>query len=144
MYQGSCMEESWPYVTKNILNGTEVANFCTGYPNKEEEDNCYSSMAAIIGRLHLGEPSLIVSACLALPEVRQGICFAGAAQAVLQESLTSGATAITLCSRAPAEPQVECYSTLADHAWFHFGDTLERKNFCAMLPDTYQPTCLAR
>lgn len=143
VYVGSCMSESWPFFNDEILDGSGAAAFCAGYPNAEEEQFCWLTISSIVGRMSLSKPDQAVHACNAFPERVQGICYAGSAQAVIEEQRTQGETAVALCERAPIQAKEFCLSSLAEKARFIYGDSDGLQAFCAMLPAEYATSCIS-
>lgn len=148
MAEGSCIEESWPLRTRQILDGTGVAGLCALEPNAEETDSCYIAMSSIIGRLNLGSSggAAAASACDKFPSERQAQCYAYSAEAVLEESRADASPAIALCTRAASpETQSQCLSMLIQHASFMFGtNRSQMSGFCDALPQPYKAQCAAR
>lgn len=145
MAQGSCIEESWPLRTQQILDGTGVASLCALEPNAEETDNCYIAMSSIIGRMNLGGNGggTAATACNNFPASRRAQCYAYSAEAVLEESRSDATPAIALCKRSASEDtQTQCLSMLIQHARFMFGSNQTQMNgFCAALPDEFESSC---
>ena len=140
-YEGACLRESWP-LHAGITDGTGVESFCSGQPNEEEENACYQSATAIIGRLSLGNPEKAASACEKLPQNRREICFGTAAQSVLEENRDDASSAIALCARAEGPVARSCMTMLAAQATFIFGHNKPEMNaFCAALPADIRAQC---
>jgi hypothetical protein len=144
LYQGSCLEESWPFFRTSVVDGTGVKAYCSGYPNKEEENYCYLGVSSIVGRMQLSNPDAAISACNNFPQERQATCFGFAAQAQIEESHSAGQKAVAICQAASGPIAAACIEQLAEHALFIFGETPERSAFCALLPNEYQKTCLQK
>lgn len=140
-YVGSCLEESWPLFRESILNGTGAETFCAGYPNAEESLYCWQGISAIVGRTSLADPAQAVNACSHFPSERQGMCFAGSAQAVIEENRDLGTGAVALCAQARGAAADECYASLAKRATSIFGESSRRAAFCALLPEAYRAVC---
>lgn len=141
LYVGSCLEESWPLFTQQILNGTYVGTFCSWQPDATETDQCYISMSSIIGRETLGEPQKVVAACNNLPADRQPTCYSYSAEAALEEDLSTPQPAVSVCDLASPSVAQQCLSLLTNHAEFLFGDKTQRAAFCALMPSDLQATC---
>jgi hypothetical protein len=108
LYQGSCLEESWPFFRTSVVDGTGVKAYCSGYPNKEEENYCYLGVSSIVGRMQLSNPDAAISACNNFPQERQATCFGFAAQAQIEESHSAGQKAVAICQlpRGPLQRRV--------------------------------------
>ena len=141
-YEGACLRESWPFFRKEVVSGTGVGQFCSEQPNTVEEENCYHSATAIIGRMSLGKPERAARACEHLPDTWRHLCFATAATAVIEESRDAAEAAISLCGRAPSDVAQRCLRTLASRAHFVFGADESRKQaFCGEMPREWQAEC---
>jgi hypothetical protein len=141
LYEGSCLQESWPFFREDILSGHGVVSFCTGYPSFEEEEQCYTTASALIGRTSLSDPQKAAGACSSLTEQRQLACFANAAQAFLEENRTEANRALQLCEMSGALSD-SCMMILIEREQFIFGsDTSLRTAFCAALPRHLQHAC---
>ncbi len=140
-YIGSCREESWPLFREELLRGIGVQAYCSGYPNAQEEEYCWRGISAIIGRLSLGDATEAQHACDNFPVAWQGMCYEGSAQAIVEESRSAAAEAVSFCARAQGSVAQECYSGLARDARQLFGDAQGRGGFCRLLPAQYQPSC---
>ncbi len=139
---GACLREAWPLFRVGLLDGTEAARFCSRQPNAEEEDSCYQSVSSIIGRMSLGSMGKADTACSALPEKRQAMCYSFSAQAILEEDLQDSTRAIGLCDQAPAAISDECLAGLARRASFTFPTgSLARDALCDALPEKHQAMC---
>lgn len=142
MSVGSCRSESWPYFRDGILEGSGAQSFCADYPNATEEDYCWGTISAIVGRMSLDDVEKAVRACTNFPVQRQDECFNGASQAVLEENRTDAQKAVAVCRRAPAGLQDPCLSTLLSHARFLFGNNRDQfDSFCTALGPSYADSC---
>ncbi len=143
VYAGACLRESWPYYTKEILDGSSFTKFCAGQPNKEQEDTCYEAAFTIVGRLSLGKPEDAARACGRAPTTRQTACYSIVADAILEEDRLNAKDALAFCARAPGAIADSCILSLVSKARFNFGQDVQEYNlFCAALPASYQQTCL--
>lgn len=127
---------------QGLLDGSAAATFCTGQPNKTEEDSCYQSVSSIIGRMSLGNANKADVACRALPRERQAVCYSFSAQAILEEDLQDSVAAVDFCALAPDGVADECLDGLARRASFTFpaGSPL-RESLCTALPEKHQAAC---
>lgn len=143
-YEGACIRESWP-MYEGITDGTGVASLCADQPNAEEETACYQSATAIIGRLSLGDTEKTATACTQLPNERQALCFATAAQAVLEENRDDASEAVALCAMAQPSISRTCMETLRTQAPFIFGNNRPAlRAFCAALPVELRAPCASQ
>ncbi len=139
-YEGACLRESWPYFRSEILAGAAGA-FCSDQPNAREEDACYESASAIVGRTSLDDPAKAAKACNGFPGDRRITCFAASAQAVLEEDRSRASEALALCARA-SDMVDGCMAKLSQRAEFIFGSgSKERGVFCGLLPSALQTQC---
>ena len=119
--EGACLREAWPLFKDDLMSGVGVKSFCTGQPNIKEEDACYDSVLAIIGRGSLSKPDDAAQACSVVPEKQRGKCFASVASAYIEENRLDMQQAVDFCYRADGNAQGTCLETLARRARFTFG-----------------------
>lgn len=142
-FVGACLRESWPFFVSEVQSGSGVEAFCTGHPNEAEEQKCYESATAIIGRMSLSDSERAAAACTTLPEKWQLTCFTTTARAVIEEDRDAGEAAVALCMRGGTQIGSACIETLARQASFVFGQDKERMaRFCEEIPDMYRAQCL--
>ncbi len=142
--EGACLRESWPYFSAGIKDGTGVAAFCSGQPDKERTDDCYQSVSSLVGRMSLDDPKKATAACGNFPGERQLTCFGYSAEAVLEEDRTNAQKAVALCTSSGSleEP---CEEYLISHANFLFGGNKQQLDaFCAALPGSLPALCKER
>lgn len=141
-YQGACLRESWPFFASDVIRG-DVASFCGAQPNAEQENHCYDTVSAIVGRENLSSNERAAAACSNFPVERQATCYTAASQAVLEENRADASKALSLCQRAPAEIASQCIRGLIAHARFNFGSNMsEFKSFCDAVPSEDRATCM--
>lgn len=143
-YEGACLRESWPFFREEIEGGFGIGDFCSGQPNAREETACYESAFSILGRMSLGDPDNILSACSSVPAEREEMCYEYGAQTVLEENREDSGRAISLCERAPEENRMPCIESLVSKVVFNFGKSEYAKAFCDALPETLKESCLSR
>ncbi len=140
--QGACLREAWPLAREGVTSGTGVAKFCSKQPNAEQESDCYDTATAIIGRMHLADPDGAATACTALPQSRQSVCFISVAQAQIEEDREKGADALAFCSRAPGDIASQCVQTLVERSSSYFPpDSPDQDAFCALASAEYHTPC---
>jgi len=140
-YEGACLRESWPFFREELKTGEGITQFCTGQPNNQEEVACYETALTLSGRFTLGDSSRALSLCGEMTETWKPMCYASGARAILEEERADGVKAVAFCMNAPAPHQEQCLASLADTANFIFGDSSERKDFCALIPRELRLRC---
>ena len=142
-YVGACLRESWP-MHEGMIDGTGIADFCSGQPDAELEDRCYQSAFSIVGRLQLAKPDDAAHACSAAPANRQDLCYSVVADTILEEDRGDAKGAVAFCERSGSAFTDSCLAYLIQTAQFNFGtNTKEYTNFCRALPDTMRARCSA-
>ena len=127
---------------EGILDGTGVADYCSGQPNDALEGDCYLTAFSIIGRIRLGQQDDQARACSIAPEERRGLCYAVVANAVLEEDRNDATGAVGFCERGAAEYRDECILYLIRTARFNFGPNKKQyAHFCAALPEPFKARC---
>ena len=140
--EGACLREAWPLFRDGIRFGTDVGTFCARQPDAAEEEACYETAAAIVGRTSLGKSDTAVAACQHFPKTRQKLCFIALAQSALEEDRTNADGAIDLCRAADDAVAKECLATLAHRASFIFASgSAEKTQFCATLLEESDVRC---
>lgn len=138
-FVGACLRESWPLFSEELLSGRGAQTFCSGQPSAAEDNKCYESVAAIVGRTSLGNPDKAITACRAFPTEQQEMCFASVAQATLEENRDATSEAIAVCDQSGSQ---FCLRTLAGRAEFIYGvDIVHKQRFCDALPSDIQMIC---
>lgn len=141
-YVGACLRESWPLFKDALLEGDGARAFCSGQPDKKNEDLCYLSVDAIIGRSSLAEPERIGDRCSHMPATRVAECVTMAARAVLEEDKQDAQKAIGVCQQGIPAVAYQCISGLINTAVFTLGyGTPELRAFCAALPEPFAGAC---
>lgn len=140
-YAGACLREAWPLYREEILAGSGAVRFCSGQPSSVEENNCYVTVSAIIGRMSLGGDDSS-AACRAFPSSRQLGCFESVARAVLEEDRTAAPGAVAVCEMAGDPIARQCLERLMLTRAFMFGDDARlNRAFCAAFPADMRERC---
>jgi len=141
--EAACWREGWPFFREKLQSGGGIVEFCSHSPNEEQEENCYGTVLAVLGRTSLDNPEQAVRVCSELPAIRQGQCFSIAAVAVVEEGRKRGVEAVAFCKSAPSEELTGvCYDTLVSRASFVFHPTSpEFGAMCDALPQPWQERC---
>lgn len=143
--EGACLRESWPLFAEETRTADGIVAFCAMSPSSEE-DECYQSLLAIMGRSTLGDPAASHRICSGLPETRQAECFATAGMTILEEDRVRSGEAVAYCSSIATEVNRQaCYDRLLQVATFVFHPADPNlRTMCSALPEPWQQQCMAK